>query len=194
MDELLRLNLQYFADEKEGNEDPNPSDETLNPDEGETKQGEPGNPIPYDRFKEKVDEVNALKAKLEALEQADTEAKRKELEEQEKYKELYEDALEQLSKASKVAVEKDRESALRQAGYGDEQVELLSKLVEGNTEDEIAESVKKLLDSFPVKKQYVDPSVDQTKRQKPDAVEGEDVGRSLFEKLAGSGRIKGVKK
>src|SRR5690625_1513230 len=49
--------------------------------------------IPYARFKEKVDEANALKEKLAKIEQEQAEAKRMELEEQENYKALYEQAM-----------------------------------------------------------------------------------------------------
>src|SRR5699024_8342276 len=58
----------------------------------EVEEGKAGNPIPYDRFKQKVDEANALKAELDEFKQAQAESKRKELEETEQYKELYEQA------------------------------------------------------------------------------------------------------
>src|SRR5699024_12315162 len=60
--------------------------------ENTEEQGVTSKRIPYDRFKQKVDEVNALKEKLDQFEKEQAENERKELEEQEKYKELYEQA------------------------------------------------------------------------------------------------------
>src|SRR5690606_33314730 len=73
----------------------NPTDESLKTEE--TKEENVDNKIPYDRFKAKVDEANALKEKLAKIEKAQEEAKRKELEQQNEYKTLYEQAQEQLA-------------------------------------------------------------------------------------------------
>src|SRR5690625_1320676 len=72
----------------------NSSDETKNTEE---QTQEVDNKIPYDRFKAKVDEANALKEKLAEIEKANEEAERKKLEEQNEYKKLYEQAQEQLA-------------------------------------------------------------------------------------------------
>jgi hypothetical protein len=58
-----------------------------------TQITEPVQPtIPYDRFKQVNDERKALKDRLEALEQADADRKRKEQEEQGKFQQLYEES------------------------------------------------------------------------------------------------------
>src|SRR5690625_3610687 len=56
-----------------------PTDESLKTDE---PKGVDSKHIPYDRFKAKVDEANALKEKLAEFENAQAEAERKKLEEQ----------------------------------------------------------------------------------------------------------------
>ena len=61
------------------------TDESLNTEEQKEVDNQR---IPYDRFKAKVDEANALKEKLAEIERQQEEAKRKELEETEQYKEL----------------------------------------------------------------------------------------------------------
>src|SRR5690625_1526247 len=96
--QLLRLNLQHFAEKGEDvsgkDEETNATDASLHTDEQESKQeGGENTRIPYERFKQKVDEVNELREKLTQIEEEQAKAKRQELEEQERYKELYEQAL-----------------------------------------------------------------------------------------------------
>ena len=85
----------------EGQTKNNSTDASLNTDE---QSKEVDNKIPYERFKEKVDEVNALKEKLAAIEKEQADAKRKELEEQNEYKTLYEQALQQAEQAKQEAL------------------------------------------------------------------------------------------
>src|SRR5690625_4758024 len=137
--ELLRLNLQHFS-EKESEEEmnideKNPSDETLNTEEQEKDVVDKR--IPYERFKAKVDEANELKARLAEIEKAQEEAKRKELEEKEEYKTLYEKALEDAEQAKQEALSIKKNALLLQAGYGEEQAKLLVKLVEGEDDESI---------------------------------------------------------
>jgi len=84
MDEKLTVNT-------EENTNVETSAETKNT---ETKTVE--NKVPYERFKEKVDEVNKLKARLAALEKEREEAEKRKLEEQNEYKKLYEKAQKEL--------------------------------------------------------------------------------------------------
>lgn len=149
--------------------------------------------IPYKRFKEKVDEANRLKKKLAKIE-ADQEAQKlQDLKDQEKFKELYEATLEELENVKNSKVENKKAELLKDAGYKDEQIERLSKLVEGSSEEEILESIEDLKVVFPTKT-YVDPSPDNRKRKTPDPVDGEDMGKSMFDKLLSSGKLKGFKK
>src|SRR5690625_5836132 len=81
------------------------TDASLNTAEQEDKQeGGEDKRIPYDRFKQKVDEVNELKQRLAQIEEEQAKAKRQELEEQERYKELYEQALQEKEQARKEAL------------------------------------------------------------------------------------------
>src|SRR5690625_323235 len=116
------------------------------------------NKIPYSRFKEKVDEANALKEKRAEIEKEQAEAKRKELEEQENYKALYEQAMADVEAAKTQVLQTKKQSALTQAGYSAEQLGKLTKLVEGETDEEIAESIKELKTLFPTDVYYGDPS------------------------------------
>src|SRR5699024_8298749 len=87
------------------------SDKTKNTDEQE-QQVE--NKIPYDRFKYKVDEVNALKEKRCQSEREQEEANRKKLEEQNEYKQLYEQAKETIEKQKEDALNAKKTSLLSQ--------------------------------------------------------------------------------
>src|SRR5690625_4827250 len=118
-----------------------PTDESLKTEE--TKEENVDNQrIPYERFKAKVDEANALKEKLAEIEREQEEAKRKELEETEQYKELYEQAIKEKEQARQETLAIRKQALLTQAGYDNEQSKLLVKLVEGDDEESIAESIK----------------------------------------------------
>src|SRR5690625_3288863 len=155
------------------------SDETQNTDE-ETKVD---NPIPYDRFKAKVDEANALKEKLAEIERQQEEAKRKELEETEQYKELYEQAIKEKEQARQEALAIRKQALLTQAGYDNEQSKLLVKLVEGDDEESIAESIKQIQSTVPVKDNFGDPSAFNGAKAKPKTVDAEELGRSAVSRV-----------
>src|SRR5699024_8935673 len=91
------------------------SDETVNTVEGSDKQTQ--DKVPYDRFKQKVDEANALKDKLAEIEREQAEAKRKELEETEQYKELYEQAKEEAEARRQQALAGQKNKTLTLAVY-----------------------------------------------------------------------------
>src|SRR5699024_4012337 len=166
------------------------TDESLNTEEQKEVDNQR---IPYDRFKAKVDEANAVKEKLAEIERQQEEAKRKELEESEQYKELYKQALETIEQQKEDALNAQKVTLLAGAGYDEEQTEKLLKLVEGETEDDIKASIEELKETFPAKAAptYVDPSMGNGKRSTPESVDGEDVGRNMFESLLKSGKISG---
>src|SRR5699024_5560813 len=105
----------------------------------------------------------------------------------------YEQAQATIEQQQADALNVKKESLLVQAGYSDEQTAKLSKLVEGNTDEEISQSIEDLKATFPVKQKYVDPSVGNGKKETPEKVDGEDVGRNMFESLLKSGKIRGFK-
>lgn len=155
------------------------SDETKNTEEQEQQVD---NKIPYDRFKSKVDEVNALKEKLDRIEKEQEEANRKKLEEQNEYKQLYEQAKETIEQQKEDALNAKKTSLLSQAGYNEEQVGKLSKLVDGEDDEAIKRSIEELKTAFPTKT-YVDPNINNGVRQKPEQVDDREVGMSAFERI-----------
>src|SRR5699024_896803 len=166
-------------DEKETKVDEtNPSDETKNTDEHNVD-----NKIPYDRFKAKVDEANALKEKLAEIERKQEEDKRKELEEQNEYKTLYEQAKKDAEQAKQEALNVKKDALLTQAGYSQEQAKLLVKLVDGEDDEEISESIKQLRAAIPAQDNYADPSAMNGKKDKPKTVDAEEVGRNAVSRV-----------
>src|SRR5690625_4287569 len=143
----------------------NATDASLNTAE-QTEQDDKGGEntrIPYERFKQKVDEVNQLKERLAQIEEEQAQAKRKELEEQERYKELYEQALQEKEQARKEALSLRKIDGLRQAGYSGEQAKLLVKLVDGEDDETIKASVEQIKSTVPVNDGFVDPTIKDRK-------------------------------
>src|SRR5690625_1107588 len=179
MSEEIKNETQTNIDE--GQAQANPTDESLKTEE--TKEENVDNKIPYERFKAKVDEANALKEKLAEIERQQEEAKRKELEEQNEYKTLYEQALQQAEQAKQEVLSTKKNALLAQAGYGADQAKLLVKLVEGESDDEIFESIKLLQATIPVKDEYGDPSAMNGAKDKPETVGADEVGAKVFERI-----------
>src|SRR5690625_4309795 len=163
----------------EGQAQANPTDESLKTEE----TGVDNQRIPYDRFKAKVDEANALKEKLAEIERKQEEDKRKELEEQNEYKTLYEQAKKDAEQAKQEALNVKKDALLTQAGYSQEQAKLLVKLVDGEDDEEISESIKQLRAAIPAQDNYADPSAMNGKKDKPETVGADEVGAKVFERI-----------
>ena len=176
MNEKLKNENQTIIDE------PNPTDEPLKTDEPK-KETDVDTKIPYDRFKAKVDEANVLKEKLAKFEAEQSEKERKELEEREEYKTLYEQAVQQAETAKQEAIAIKKSALLTNAGYSEEQVKLLSKLVEGEDEESISESIKLLQATIPVQDNYADPSLLNGAKDKPETVGPEEHAKSIYERI-----------
>ena len=173
---------EELKDEKQSNIDGTTStDESLTTEE--QKQENVDTKIPYDRFKAKVDEANALKEKLAKFEAEQSEKERKELEEREEYKTLYEQALQQAETAKQEALTIKKNALLTQAGYSQEQTQLLAKLVEGDTDEDIAESIKLLQATIPAQDDYADPSALNGEKGKAKSVDKEEIGRSAVSRV-----------
>src|SRR5690625_2617690 len=164
----------------EGQAKANSTDESLKTDEPKEVDSKH---IPYDRFKAKVDEANALKEKLAEFEEAKAEAERKKLEEQNEYKTLYEQAQEQAEQAKQEALATKKGALLAQAGYSEEQTKLLAKLVEGESDEEISESIKLLQATIPAQDNYGDPSAFNGAKEKPETVDKTEIGAKAFERI-----------
>lgn len=173
-------NNEQVIEEVTNIDETNPTDESLKTDEPKEVDSKH---IPYDRFKAKVDEANALKEKLAEFEEAKAEAERIKLEEQNEYKTLYEQALQQAEQAKAEALGTKKSALISAAGYGEEQTKLLTKLVEGETDEEIAESIKQLQATIPAQDNYGDPSAFNGAKAKPKAVDGEEVGRNAVSRV-----------
>lgn len=182
---LLKLNLQHFSEDIV---DDQPA-EAQKPDTNEVD-----NKIPYDRFKQKVDEANELKRRLAELETAKQEAERRKLEEQNEFKSLYETTKQELEQIRKEAeqskIESLKTNLLVNAGYTGEQLERVRKYIVGADEDEIKTSLEELKKDIPPKFGGVDPSVSNPQRQQPPAKDPAEEGRSLYERLKAAGKIR----
>jgi len=139
--------------------------------------------IPYERFKQKVDEVNQLKEKLAQIEEEQAQAKRQELEEQKRYKELYEQAVQEKEQARKEALSLRKMGELRQAGYSEEQAKLLVKLVDGEDDEAIKSSIEQIKTTVPITDNYADPSTFNGRAAKPKTVDAEELGRNAVSRV-----------
>lgn len=183
---LLPLNLQFFAEEPIDNQ---PAAE---PSVENTPQVD--NKIPYDRFKAKVDEANELKRKLAELETAKEADERKKLEEQNEFKSLYEKAQAELdatkAEATRAKIESLTTNLLVNAGYTGEQLERVRKYITGANEDELKASLEELKQDIPPKSLGADPSAANPPKQQPQQKDLTDEGRSAYERLKASGKIR----
>lgn len=141
------------------------------------------NRIPYERFKQKVDEANKLKEKLAEIERQQEESKRKELEQQEEWKKLYEKAQQEVSEMREAAIAAKKTALLAKAGYTEEQVGVLVNTVQGEDDEEIAKSIEDLTKIISPQRGYVDPSAMGGQKQKPKTKDGESLGRALYERV-----------
>lgn len=163
----------------------NATDASLNTAE-QTEQDDKGGEdtrIPYERFKQKVDEVNQLKEKLAQIEEEQAKAKRQELEEQERYKELYEQALQEKEEARQEALSLRKMGELRQAGYSEEQAKLLVKLVDGEDDEAIKSSIEQIKATVPITDNYADPGTFNGRSAKPKTVDAEELGRNAVSRV-----------
>jgi hypothetical protein len=176
------LNLQFFAEGE--------VDDQETPAEAKKTESNVDNKVPYDRFKEKIDEVNSLKAELAKIKKAQEEAEKAKLEEQNEYKKLYEQAQQELAQIKEAALNAKKDALLAKAGYSDEQIALLRNSITGGTDEEISQSVSQLTAVIPPKPNYVDPSPMNGERDKPEPVDERNIGVDLFKRLKAKGKIK----
>lgn len=146
---------------------------------------EQGNKVPYDRFKTKVDEVNALKAQLAIIEAAQAETERKALEEQNDFKTLYEQAQVQIEANKADALKAKKDAHLIQAGYTAEQVEVLRSTIGGDTDEEITKSIEAITNAIPPQQRHIDPTPLGGGDTKPTPKGNDGLGLSLYERVMG---------
>jgi molecular chaperone GrpE (heat shock protein) len=186
---FLPLNLQYFSQETPEEQ---PELNTEQPSSEETQK--PDNKIPYDRFKQKVDEANELKRQLADFQKQQEEAERKKLEQQQEFKSLYEQTQAELERlkteAQTATIEKAKTDLLVQAGYTGEQLDRVRKYLHGTDEDSLKASLDEVKADIPPKSSGVDPSVGNTPKQQPKQKDAADTGRSLYQRLKEAGKIR----
>jgi hypothetical protein len=146
-------------------------------------------------------EVDALikdrlaREKRKAEEKADEarkEAERKALEEQGKYKEMYEQLQKDLEAEKQNALKAKKQALLIAEGYTKEQAERYVKFIDGETDEELATALEVLKADIPPKQAtYVDPATQGNgKKQEHKQEQPFDYGKSVFARLKASGRIK----
>lgn len=192
MNKLLRMNLQHFAETPEQTEgttetntvgDPEETPEVDNPTET-PEQSEDKTFTQADIDKIVTERLARERKKHEESKQtAEAEAERKRLEEAEQYKELADTYKSELEALRGDALTAKKDAALTKAGYTDEQIEVLRNTVTGDTNEEISESVKALKNVITPKPTYVDPNTNNGGRQKPEQIDGREVGVSAFERI-----------
>lgn len=197
---LLPLDIQLFSEDalEDGH-----IDEQLETGEENETGGEPGadaktNPdakftqADIDRIvKERLDRE---KRKREAdIEKERQEAERKRLEDEKKYKELYENLQKDLEAQRATAIQVKKESLLAQAGYSEEQSKTLVKLIEGEDDEALKASLEDVKKLFPPTnaKPYGDPSPGNGGKQTPKKTNLEEKGKSAYERLKQIGKIRG---
>ena len=150
----------------------------------------PTEKIPYERFKEKVDETNELRRKLQAFEDAQAAAASAELLAQGKYQEIAADLQKQLDAAKADALSLTKNSLLVKEGYSDEQIARYSKFVVGTNEAELQKSLDELKADVPPKKAYADPSSTNPPKTVPAQKDLKTKGEEAYARLKAKGLIK----
>lgn len=179
-DDLLRLNIQFFA-EDDTNDEPNPEpdeDDESNEDltDDESNEEKVFTQAEVDRI------VKDRLARERKKQKEEEELKRQE--EQGEYKALYEKSQQKLAEIiRKTTVE----SALLKAGYTEDQIERYSKYVEGEDESEINESVQELVKDITPgnsKEQLGDdPSPYPANSKSPEPKDGLEYGKQAYERI-----------
>lgn len=188
---LLPLNLQFFSADPQGGAGSDPQGTDPNNAGGTDPQTTPQGAVKT--FTQ--EEVDALikerlaREKRKADEKADEarkEAERKALEEQGKYKEMYDEILKDLATQKAEALVNKKHALLIAEGYTKEQAERYVKFVEGETDEELATAITTLKADIPPTTKYVDPaSAGNTHKQDPTPTSAYDEAKELIKRLRG---------
>lgn len=194
---MLNLDLQYFAEDENEEEKDHEStaEEPENTPKEEKKKVEfsPEQQAEVDRIiRDRL--AREKKKREEAEEKARLEAERKQLAEQEQYKELAEKLQKELDGYKNQALETKKDLLLANAGYSEKQVEKYRKYIVGETDEELEQAVKALVEDIPPKPKYVDPSPGNSLNAKPEPKDQTEEGRGRIRDLISRGKIRGMKK
>lgn len=210
---LLRMNLQEFStkddpgDGGQGGDDPGDQgqgdggtggDDPGTGDEPVKKDGEPKDPkvefTPEQQavvdaiIKDRLDRERKAQEKKE--QSVRDEAEQKRLKENEQYKDLADKLQAQLDTQKAENLKTKKAQMLTKAGYKEDQIERFSKYLEGDTDEDLQQSLDKLKADIPPAKEYADPGAGNGARKTPPKTGGEDIGKSVFERLKGKGKIR----
>ncbi|PFP97698.1 hypothetical protein COK06_13230 [Bacillus cereus] len=174
--------LQFFSD-------PNPEPPVPN------NQPAPNAPLKPTHTDDDVQRMIA-EALAKAQEEADAkaekerqEAERKNLEDQEKYKELYLNLEKQVADEKVKTLDAKKETLLVGAGYAPEQVVLVKDLLKGDSEDELKVSLESVKQVILPLGTGADPSPGNPRRGNPEPKDPTDVGRNLYAELKAKGKL-----
>lgn len=197
---FLPVNLQHFSEDPDQGGANDPVDPPADPPADPTNTGGDPEPKPEPKFTQ-ADLDRIVKERLErekrkreeALEEQRAADERKRLEDEQKYKELYEKLQEDLEKQRVSALQAKKESLLAQAGYSPEQASTLVKLVEGEDDEALKDSLESVKALFPPTKEksYGDPNPGNGGRQTPKKQTLEDKGKSVYARLKAKGKVRG---
>ena len=81
------------------------------------------------------------------------------------------------------ALKAKKDALLVKAGYTEEQVAVLRKSVDGETDEELTQSIEALKTVIAPKPTYVDPGAMNGQRDKPEPKDGEEVGKAMYERI-----------
>lgn len=210
-EKLLRLDIQYFAEgeeedkegdgkddsenkENEGSEGESEKDTDGNPDkaEGDSKENKTFTQEDIDRIvKERLDREK--RKREEVIQKERDEAERKRLEEQGEYKELADKLQAELDAIKGDALKAKKEALLVKEGYSEEQIGVVAKLLEGETDEELQASLDEVKVAISPKRNYADPSAGNTKKNDPKPTDLTDKGRSAVRRLREKGKIRKIR-
>lgn len=118
---------------------------------------------------------------------AEDQAEKERLEEEGKYRELYEKAvaekesLEQQFKTEQL--NRTKAKMVAEAGYSGAQVEFAVQTLKGETEEELKASMEALKQAFPPSEAHADPSPGNGPRHKPTPKPDAEYGKELFQRI-----------
>lgn len=177
INDLLRLNLQYFSEDDGG--------------EGDSKP--PADPPTPTYTQADIDRIVGERLAREkqkaekAVEEAKAEAERKRLEESNEFKALYEQSqariaeIEAQAKAAELLAKK--QSLLLEAGYPADKLADVLGFITGDDEETVKASVERFKSVAPPTPAYVDPAAGGSGRQQPEQKDARDFGRDLFKSI-----------
>lgn len=132
------------------------------------------------------------KKREDAVKAAEAKAEADRLAEEGKYKELAESLQKQLAEKDAALLATKKATLLKDAGYSEEQAQLFTGLLQGETDDELSASLDLLKAANPpqAKKEYADPSAGNGRKEEPAKKGADEVGKSMFQRLKEKGKIK----